>query len=133
MNCCERTLAARPRLTLPRRSRMRRRAEFTACYEQGLRCHTTHFLVFLRMNALQMAQARLGVAVSRKVGNAVTRNRLKRLLREFFRLHPEIVPVADMAMVAKKQAGTANLDLAGVSAEITPLLRRVTKQQTATA
>ena len=104
----------------PKEARVRRRAEFTVCYERGRRLHTTHFLLFLLPVA--EGRSRTGMAVSRKVGNAVTRNRIKRLLREFFRLHACALPRGDVVAVAKRQAGEAGLDLATVTAELLPPL-----------
>ncbi len=113
---------------LPRQLRIRRRGEFTACYERGRRYHTEHFLVFVLPRACPGLRARTGMAVSRKVGKAVVRNRVKRLLREFYRLHREELPVeADIVTVAKKHAGEAALDYARVAAELLPLLRRVAR------
>lgn len=104
----------------PKQARVRRRAEFTVCYERGRRVHTTHFLLFLLPGP--EGRARTGMAVSRKVGGAVTRNRIKRLLREFFRLHARALPSGDVVAVAKRQAGEAGLDLAAVTAELLPPL-----------
>lgn len=104
----------------PKQARVRRRAEFTVCYERGRRLHSSHFLLFLLPRP--GGYARTGVAVSRKVGNAVARNRVKRLLREFFRLHAQALPRMDMVVVAKRQAGQAELNLASVTGELLPLL-----------
>lgn len=49
---------------------------------------------------------RLGITVSKKVGNSVTRNKIKRLVREFFRLHKALFPRScDVVIVAKKDSG----------------------------
>jgi ribonuclease P protein component len=110
----------------PRHERLRRRADFIACYDGGKRYHSEHFLVFLLAGVPSAGKTRIGLTVSRKVGKAVVRNRVKRLLREFFRLHAGPLPArADMVTVAKKKAGSAALDLERVRAEISPLLRRM--------
>ena len=105
----------------PKAARVRRRAEFNACYERGRRLHSPHFLLFWLPGP--EGRARTGMAVSRKVGDAVTRNRIKRLLREFFRLHAPALPAGDVVAVAKRHAGGAGLDLAAVTGELLPLLK----------
>ena len=113
----------------PKEARVRRRPEFNACYERGRRLHSPHFLLFWLPGADD--RARTGMAVSRKVGDAVTRNRLKRLLREFFRLHARALPSGDVVAVAKRHAGAARLDLAAVTGELLPLLERPRKPREA--
>ena len=113
------------RLFLPRQSRIRKQAEYSACYERGRRYHTEHFLVFVRPRE-NGACTRMGMAVSRKVGKAVTRNRVKRLLREFFRLHRALLPEhLDIVAVAKKHTGAADLSQDCVNAQLLPLLQRL--------
>jgi len=78
-----------------------RRSEFLAATRKGRRYTTRYYLVFLRAN--QMNRPRLGIVASKKVGNAVKRNFLKRRLREFFRLHKSrLPPGTDMVVVVKK-------------------------------
>jgi ribonuclease P protein component len=59
---------------------------------------------------------RLGVITTKRLGKAVQRNRVKRLLREFFRQHKGILPPRDIVIIAKK--GAAHLPYADVLAEM---------------
>ncbi len=65
--------------------RIKRRPEFEAIYKQGARMHSRSFTVFVL--ATDRPHARFGVAATRKLGDAVVRNRAKRLARELFRRH----------------------------------------------
>jgi ribonuclease P protein component len=71
--------------------------------------------------------ARLGLAVTRRLGKAVRRNRVKRLLREFFRRHKQQLPPGDLVIMAKK--GAAALNYRQVEEELGPLLLRGEKDR----
>jgi ribonuclease P protein component len=99
--------------------RLKRRADFLRVQSVGQRASTSHFvlLVAAREAAQERAAcARLGIVVTKKIGNAVQRNRIKRLCRETFRLWPDLVPDGiDLVVIAR--SGAAELDLATVRAE----------------
>jgi ribonuclease P protein component len=68
-----------------------------------------------------LTQRRLGITASRKMGSAAKRNRVKRLLREFFRLHKvQLPPSADVLFIAQKGADT--LDYKALRDELTCIL-----------
>lgn len=70
-------------------------------YQDGGRIGSSNFIAILGNN--ESGTTRLGIAVSKKVGNSVTRNRIKRLVREFFRHRKESLPDSkDIVIIAKR-------------------------------
>jgi ribonuclease P protein component len=74
----------------PKQYRLLRRLEFQLVYNEGQRRSASLCTVFYRPNGL--VQTRLGITVPRRVGTAVLRNRIKRRIREVFRLHRQELP-----------------------------------------
>ena len=94
------------RLTLPARLRLRRKRDFDAAYARGRRLGDGYFTVIATAN--QMGAPRLGLAVAvRAAGNAVARNRLRRLIRESFRLHQHALPALDLIVGCRPRAREA--------------------------
>lgn len=100
----------------PPQQRLKRPADFRAVLDGGAKRHSRGFVLFRAAN--RSDRARLGVSVSRKVGGAVVRNRVKRLMRESFRLHWLAwgLAGADLVVIAKHGAG--ELSLREVSREL---------------
>jgi len=80
--------------------KLRRRAEFTAVYERGARLRCRFMTCFALSN--ELGAPRLGIAASRKIGNAVTRNRAKRLVRELFRGRKPLAPI-DIVIIPRRE------------------------------
>lgn len=128
-----------PRPIVPRgrskRGRLSRSAEFERVYRQG-RSVANRFLVlytFPRGPAAENADgARLGLSVSRKVGGAVDRNRVKRLLREAFAAEGERLPDDnDVVVVARPEARELadREGLEGVRRELAELVGRALSER----
>ncbi len=109
---------------LPRHERLRKRSEFTAVQGRGKKLHTERFLVFVLPRAEPSAPARLGITVSKKVGGAVVRNRIKRLVREAFRRRKALFPQGlDIVFIAKQTA--IDVELEGLLRETERLCRKL--------
>ena len=88
------------RHTLPKSRHLRSPAEFAAVYDARVRESRGPLMAYAKPNAL--GYPRLGMSVSRKVGTAVRRNRIRRLLREAFRLLQHDLPAGyDFVIVVR--------------------------------
>lgn len=109
-----------------KRGRLSRSVEFERAYRQG-RSHANRHLVVYAFPRSEPGQSRLGLSVSRKVGGAVQRNRVKRLLREAFAAEAAVVPAEhDVVVVARPGAHdlAEREGLAGVRSSLRELLER---------
>jgi ribonuclease P protein component len=111
-----------PDFTFPRRQRLSGPAVFKAIYDRGHR-ETAHPLVAVTMGGNGLGFCRLGISVPRRVGNAVRRNRVKRLIREAFRhakpLHP---PGVDVVILVRPHEP---MELVGYAERLRKLLEKV--------
>jgi ribonuclease P protein component len=112
-----------------KRGRLSRSAEFERVYRQGRSHGNRHFVLHaFPRDGVEDAEPRLGLSVSRKVGGAVERNLVKRLLREAFREEaPRLPDALDVVIVARPPAKdlAEREGLAGVRASVAELVGKV--------
>jgi ribonuclease P protein component len=131
-------------LAFGRDRRLRKHADFARAQRSGRRVGTDHFTLLVAAQPMpasstssarsltqdtstELAPPRLGVVVTRKIGNAVARNRVKRLCRECFRTWPDLLPHgADLIVIARP--GADKLGLADVRREWLGVLRLLHKR-----
>lgn len=81
--------------------RVTKHSRYRAIYAQGVWKSSRHFTTISCLSDKETK--RLGITVTKKVGNAVKRNRIKRLIREFFRLNKCLFPAGyDVVVMAKR-------------------------------
>jgi ribonuclease P protein component len=108
------------------RGRLSRSAEFERVYRQGRSTANRHLVLYAFPNATD-ERPRLGLSVSRKVGGAVQRSRVKRLLREAFSHNEEGLRAGqDVVVVARPSAAelAEREGLRGLDAALAELIER---------
>lgn len=106
----------------PRVLRLHRSEEFAAVKSSGVGVKTGTFKIFVRQGKLR----RLGVITARYVGEAHMRNNLRRIVREYFRLHQKNFPHGDCVVIPSSRA--SNLSNAQVREELERALDLVEKK-----
>jgi len=81
--------------------RLRQRAEFVVVQSEGQKVHGRHVLAIARKRSSPDLIGRVGLTVTKKIGNSVARNRIRRMLREWLRLHGWVPVGWDVVLVAK--------------------------------
>jgi ribonuclease P protein component len=111
--------------SLPRGRRLTDKPQFDAVHRAGIRASDPFFMVIARLNGL--GHPRLGLAVGiRSAGNAVNRNRIKRVARELFRRRQQELPAVDMVVNARAAAGKATN--AQIDASLAALWARISER-----
>ena len=105
--------------SLKSEERISKSSDFIGLKLHGKRYYTKHFAVIIKEN--ERGITRLGITVSKRIGNSVKRNRIKRLIREFFRLNKQQIPKGyDLIITALK--GNNAFDFFKVQEELGNLL-----------
>ena len=108
-------LSSMKRHSLTKEERLLRSSDFKTVVREGQGHATPHFKIFICPNST--STRRLGITASRKTGSAAARNRIKRLVREFFRCHKQdLPPSSDILFIAKP--GVDRLDHTGLYEEL---------------
>lgn len=107
-----------------KRQRLTKADEFSSVFSLGRAVQGRHLQVFISPNVLD--HARLGLVVSKRVARqAVKRNYMKRVIREYFRLHTNALSGIDMVVRVKR--GFARQDKEAIAQELQKVWSRLGK------
>jgi ribonuclease P protein component len=107
--------------------RLRSSKDFRRVSREGTRVASRSLVLLAAARPARLmpgSSSRLGITVSRRVGPAVVRNRLKRRLREWFRKSRTLIPPGNDFVVIMRPAA-ASIDSAGLAAELDAAVRRL--------
>jgi len=101
--------------------RVKKNKEFQAAFQKGHSFANRQFVVY-SLHKADQDYFRIGLSVSKKIGNAVTRNRIKRYVRQaIFELNDQLAAGKDYVIIARKP--TADMDFFEVKKSLTHVLK----------
>ncbi len=105
--------------------RILKRSEFLFLSKYGTKIHNKLFIAIIDKGKID--KIRIGITVTKKVGNAVVRNRLKRLIREYFRLNKDNISGNwNINLIVKKEA--AGLSSKLINSSLHTLFKKIGKE-----
>ena len=107
--------------TFPKSSRLRKRADFLKLLAASDKVSVKGFLFVWNKN--DQPGPRLGITASKKVGCAVTRNRIKRFSREVYRQYRLMLPQVDINIIARRES--AMMDFCSAQRELDKAFRHI--------
>jgi ribonuclease P protein component len=115
----------RAQLSFAAADRLHRSAEFLRLQRNGVRFQSPHFVLYADNLDIERERSRLGVTVSRKIGNSVVRNRVKRRVREVFRKAIRAGLPAGTSIVVIARGGAGALESAAIGDELAMAARNL--------
>jgi ribonuclease P protein component len=106
-----------------KQERVTNRSRFKGIYNQGMWRSSQHFTAVACGNT--QGVKRLGITVTRKTGKSVKRNRIKRLIRDFFRLNKNLFPAEHDVVIMAKRNMPPRMTYKEACDELTELLTRI--------
>lgn len=108
--------------SLPKKVRLLKRAQFLKLSKKGKKTGTSYLIAAVEKTCAE--KNRIGITVSKKVGNAVERNRIKRIIREYFRHRNNKISIKrDINIIGKK--GLADLSNSQILVELEKLFNKI--------
>ena len=89
-------------------SRLKKSSDFSRVYKRGKSFADKYLVMYYMPNNLN--ETRVGISVSKKVGKSVIRNRVKRLIKEAFRLNVDLGKYYDIVFIARVRSNEASYD-----------------------
>ncbi|MEI3604448.1 ribonuclease P protein component [Pseudogracilibacillus sp. SE30717A] len=103
--------------------RVKKNSEFQEILKSGKSFANRELVIYYKEKPLQ-THFRIGISVGKKIGNAVTRNRIKRYIREsFIQLEDDVLPELDLVIIARKP--TINMDCKQIKKSLLHLLNKL--------
>ena len=109
-------------IDLKKAYRIKKNSEFQQIFKTGKSFANRELVIYYKRKEDQ-EHFRIGISVGKKIGNAVTRNRVKRCVREaFIQLEPSVKNDVDIIIIARKPV--VNMDCSDIKRSIEHLLRK---------